>query len=137
MQSLLKWSLSQVFFIDFGSDFQRAIYDFYKFFVVFWSIWNDSPCNVVVNAASKVFPWFWTFPFHLTFVLLFWFHQCNANHKNNPLHRQRTIYNRFYLLQEVSIVYFYFSTLLQFWNYCYWIRENSFQNVDLISMSSL
>ena len=37
-------------------------------FSIFWSIWNDSSCKTVVDVASKMFWWFWTFSWIIKFI---------------------------------------------------------------------
>ena len=66
---LNKTSLSKSF-CSLGSGFQRTIYDASEVLPglsIFWSIWNDRLCKIVVDVASKVFWCFWT----LSWIIMF------------------------------------------------------------------
>ena len=95
----------------------------------------------MVNIFLTLFRWFWTFNWIITFIpSYFWIALCFTN-VTWTLRRisfiDNTIYNRFYLLKEIKIVYFLVFNVTATLNPSFVNCENfSKKCFDLISLSS-
>ena len=94
----------------------------------------------MVNIFLTLFRWFWTFNWIITFIpSYFWIALCFTNitwTSRRISFIDNTIYNRFYLLKEIKIVYFLVFNVTATLNPSFVNCENfSKKCFDLISLS--